>query len=115
MAAYQCTAGFIQYLHRAFHHLENRVFHFGLKARGNGGHGGSRQRLSPHGKNITQGMVGRNTAEQIRVVDEGTKKIHGVHHGFAGGHLYHRCVVGRMQAYKDLRPVKGFNIGQCAG
>ena len=113
--AHQGAACGVQHLDGATHHLGQQVFDFALQAWGHGDHGGGRLWLGPHGKNITQRVVGGHLAEQIGVVDEGPEKVHRLHHGHARRHAHHGRIVGRVQADQYIWPLDRMQAAQCPG
>ena len=112
--AHQRAFGFVQHLHRAGHHLQQQVFDLGFKARWHGGHGCGGLGFTPHGEDVAQRVVRRHPAEDIRVIDEGTEEVHGVHHGLARGHPHHGGVVRRVQADQHFVAVHGYQRPQRA-
>ena len=114
MATDQRTAGFVEHLDRAGHHLEQGVFDLGFQPRRDGAHRSGRLRLAAHGKDVAQRVVGRDLAKYVRVVDESAEKIHAVHHGLAGRHAHHGGVIGRVQADQHVGTLNRFERTQRA-
>ena len=54
-------------------------------------------RVDAHGEQVSEGMVGRDTSEQVRVIDETAKMIDRLHQLQPGRHPNQGCVVGMLE------------------
>ena len=67
---------------------------------------------APHGKDITQGVGGRDLAEDKRVFNKGPEKINGLYQRFSGRDGDHCRIVRRVQADNDIGAVNRLKAGQ---
>ena len=84
------------------HELGELVLDLVFQAIRDGDHRQGGLRLCAHGKDIAQGVSGRDLTEDKRVFNKGSKKINGLHHGFSGRDGDHCRIVRRVQANNDI-------------
>jgi hypothetical protein len=75
MAADQRRFGLVQHFQRARHEMQQQVLHFRFEAERDADDRQRGLRLTAHGEDVAQAVVGGDLPEHIRIVDQGTKEI----------------------------------------
>ena len=94
------------------HELGELVLYLVFQAIRNGDHGQSSLWLGTHGKDVAQGMGGRDLAKDKRVVNKGSKKINRLDHRLSGRNGDHSRIVRCVQTDNDIGAVNRLKTRQ---
>ena len=98
VSTYQRTAGSVEYIDRAVHHLQQQLLNLGVQARRDCCQRRCTLRFGAHRIQVPQRVVRCDLSEHIGVLDKGAEEVHAMHQRLASRHTQHRCVIGRAQA-----------------